>query len=58
MEINISNLKKIYGDQVVLNNLELDIKGVHSLVIIGPSLSRIRNSRRREHHHKQQNPVI
>ena len=37
MEINISNLKKIYGDQVVLNNLEVDIKGVHSLVIIGPS---------------------
>lgn len=37
MEINISNLNKKYGDQVVLNNLELDIKGVHSLVIIGPS---------------------
>ena len=37
MEINISNLKKIYGDQVVLDNLELDIQGVHSLVIIGPS---------------------
>ena len=37
MEINISNLNKKYGDQIVLNNLELDIKGVHSLVIIGPS---------------------
>lgn len=37
MEINISNLKKIYGNQVVLNNLNLDIEGVHSLVIIGPS---------------------
>jgi len=37
MEINISNLNKKYGDQVVLNNLELSIKDVHSLVIIGPS---------------------
>jgi len=37
MEINISNLKKIYGDQVVINNLELNIKDIHSLVIIGPS---------------------
>jgi len=37
MEINISNLNKKYGDQIVLNNLELNIKGVHSLVIIGPS---------------------
>jgi len=37
MEIKISNLKKIYNDQIVLNNLELDIKDVHSLVIIGPS---------------------
>ncbi|RUA06167.1 MAG: glutamine ABC transporter ATP-binding protein, partial [Fusobacteria bacterium] len=37
MEIKISNLKKIYNNQIVLNNLELDIKDVHSLVIIGPS---------------------
>jgi len=37
MEINISNLNKKYDNQVVLNNLELNIKGVHSLVIIGPS---------------------
>lgn len=37
MEINISNLNKKYGDQVVLSNLELSIKDVHSLVIIGPS---------------------
>jgi len=37
MKIKISNLKKIYGDQVILDNLELDIKDIHSLVIIGPS---------------------
>jgi len=37
MEIKISNLKKIYNNQIVLNNLELNIKDVHSLVIIGPS---------------------
>lgn len=37
MEINISNLKKTYGNQIVINNLELNIKDIHSLVIIGPS---------------------
>ena len=37
MEIKISKLKKSYNNQIVLNDLELDIKDVHSLVIIGPS---------------------
>ncbi|MCK5779376.1 MAG: amino acid ABC transporter ATP-binding protein [Psychrilyobacter sp.] len=37
MEINISNLKKSFGYQVVLDNLNLYVKGVHSIVIIGPS---------------------
>lgn len=37
MEINISNLKKTFGEQIVLDNLNLYIKDVHSIVIIGPS---------------------
>ena len=37
MEIKISNLRKVYDGQVVLNNLEIHVKDVHSLVIIGPS---------------------
>lgn len=37
MEIKIENLHKSFGDQVVLNSLNLDIKDIHSIVIIGPS---------------------
>lgn len=37
MEINISNLNKKYDGQIVINNLKLNIKDIHSLVIIGPS---------------------
>lgn len=37
MKLNIKNLTKIYGEQVVLDSLCLNLKDVHSLVIIGPS---------------------
>ena len=37
MEIKIENLHKSFGEQVVLNGLNLDLKGIHSIVIIGPS---------------------
>ena len=37
MEIKINNLHKSFGEQVVLNGLNLDIKNIHSIVIIGPS---------------------
>lgn len=37
MNLNITNLTKIYGEQTVLDNLCLNLKDVHSLVIIGPS---------------------
>ncbi|WP_321329573.1 amino acid ABC transporter ATP-binding protein [uncultured Ilyobacter sp.] len=37
MNLNITNLTKIYGEQTVLDKLCLNLKDVHSLVIIGPS---------------------
>ncbi|WP_432204716.1 amino acid ABC transporter ATP-binding protein [Cetobacterium somerae] len=37
MEIKIENLYKKFGDQVVLNGLDLNLKSIHSIVIIGPS---------------------
>lgn len=37
MEIKIENLCKSFGEQVVLNGLNLDVKNIHSIVIIGPS---------------------
>nr|WP_307776054.1 amino acid ABC transporter ATP-binding protein [uncultured Cetobacterium sp.] len=37
MEINIKDLKKSFGQQVVLNGVELDLKNIHCLVIVGPS---------------------
>ncbi len=37
MNLNIKNLTKIYGEQTVLDNLCLNLKDVHALVIIGPS---------------------
>lgn len=37
MNLNITNLTKIYGEQTVLDKLCLKLKDVHSLVIIGPS---------------------
>ncbi|WP_319371486.1 amino acid ABC transporter ATP-binding protein [uncultured Ilyobacter sp.] len=37
MNLNIKNLTKVYGEQTVLDNLCLNLKDVHSLVIIGPS---------------------
>ncbi|MGI9255556.1 MAG: amino acid ABC transporter ATP-binding protein, partial [Salinispira sp.] len=37
MELHLHNLTKIYGDHLVLNNIHLDLKDIHSLVIIGPS---------------------
>lgn len=37
MEIKIENLYKSFGEQVVLNKLNLAIKNINSLVIIGPS---------------------
>lgn len=37
MEIKIENLCKKFGEQVVLNNLNLDLKEINSIVIIGPS---------------------
>ncbi|MBC2854992.1 amino acid ABC transporter ATP-binding protein [Cetobacterium sp. 2A] len=37
MTLDILNLTKKYNNQIVLDNLNLDIKNIHSLVIIGPS---------------------
>lgn len=37
MEIKIENLHKSFGEQVVLNGLNLNIKNINSIVIIGPS---------------------
>ncbi|MEG0136922.1 MAG: amino acid ABC transporter ATP-binding protein [Cetobacterium sp.] len=37
MEIKIKNLCKRFGEQVVLNSLDLELEKIHSLVIIGPS---------------------
>ena len=37
MEINIKNLTKKFGEQVVLKNLSLELSNIHSLAIIGPS---------------------
>ncbi|MGL5355159.1 MAG: amino acid ABC transporter ATP-binding protein [Cetobacterium sp.] len=37
MEIKIENLHKAFGEQVVLNSLNLNLKDVNSVVIIGPS---------------------
>ncbi len=37
MEIKIENLYKSFGEQIVLNKLNLAIKNINSLVIIGPS---------------------
>jgi len=37
MKININKLVKSFGEQVVLNELDLELDNVHSLVIIGPS---------------------
>lgn len=37
MEINIKNLTKKFGEQVVLKNLSLELSDIHSLAIIGPS---------------------
>lgn len=37
MEIKIEKLSKAFGNQIVLNKLDLDLKSIHSLVIIGPS---------------------
>lgn len=37
MKINIKNLTKSFNGTVVLNNIDLQLEDVHSLVIIGPS---------------------
>ncbi|MGL5744392.1 MAG: amino acid ABC transporter ATP-binding protein [Cetobacterium sp.] len=37
MEIKIEKLCKAFGEQVVLNELDLELSQIHSLVIIGPS---------------------
>ncbi|MBC2850962.1 amino acid ABC transporter ATP-binding protein [Cetobacterium sp. 8H] len=37
MEIKIKDLCKRFGEQVVLNSLDLELEKIHSLVIIGPS---------------------
>ena len=37
MNLKIKNLNKSFDDEVVLKNLSLDVKDVHSLAIIGPS---------------------
>ncbi|MGL5053187.1 MAG: amino acid ABC transporter ATP-binding protein [Cetobacterium sp.] len=37
MEIKIENLHKAFGEQIVLNNLNFNLKDVNSVVIIGPS---------------------
>ena len=37
MEIKIKNLCKRFGEQVVLNNLDLELEKIHSVVILGPS---------------------
>lgn len=37
MEIKVKDLTKKYGEVTVLKNLHLDLEGVHTLVIIGPS---------------------
>lgn len=37
MNLKITNLSKSFDDEVVLENLNLDIKDVHALAIIGPS---------------------
>ncbi|MGL5378008.1 MAG: amino acid ABC transporter ATP-binding protein [Cetobacterium sp.] len=37
MEIKIENLYKAFGEQIVLNNLNLNLEDVNSIVIIGPS---------------------
>ncbi|MGL4867236.1 MAG: amino acid ABC transporter ATP-binding protein [Cetobacterium sp.] len=37
MEIKIENLYKAFGEQLVLNNLNLNLEDVNSIVIIGPS---------------------
>ena len=37
MEIKIENLHKKFGEQVVLNGLDLNLKDIHSIVIIRPS---------------------
>ncbi|MGL4308069.1 MAG: ATP-binding cassette domain-containing protein, partial [Cetobacterium sp.] len=37
MNLKIENLKKSFGDQTILNNVNLNIENISSLVIIGPS---------------------
>lgn len=37
MEIKVKNLIKRYGENLILNNLELDLEKVNTLVVIGPS---------------------
>lgn len=37
MKLDIENLKKTFGEQIVLNGIDLHLKDIHSLVIIGPS---------------------
>lgn len=37
MEIKVRDLRKQYGEVTVLKDLQLDLEGIHTLVIIGPS---------------------
>ncbi|MGL4789180.1 MAG: amino acid ABC transporter ATP-binding protein [Cetobacterium sp.] len=37
MEIKIEKLSKAFGEQIVLDEIELELSQIHSLVIIGPS---------------------
>ncbi|MFA9398253.1 MAG: amino acid ABC transporter ATP-binding protein [Clostridiaceae bacterium] len=37
MKLKIKNLTKSFGDNVILDNVNLELNNVHSLVIIGPS---------------------
>ena len=37
MNLEIRALRKTFDDQVVLNDINLKLEGVHSLAIIGPS---------------------
>ena len=37
MEIKIEKLSKAFGEQIVLDEIELELNQIHSLVIIGPS---------------------
>lgn len=37
MNLEIKNLKKLFGTQIVLNDISLSLEEIHSMVIIGPS---------------------